>query len=268
MLNIFKYEFKMYQKSILLWMISIVGLLFAMMAFYPSFGNDSEILEKMLKNYPEELLKAFGMSGGIPLSSVLGYFVFTFVLVQLCLAIQAANYGFSILSVEEREFTADYLMSKPVSRVRIINAKFLAALLALTITNIVTWIGSFGCIEIFREGKEYDATKLIILLATILLFQLVFLTVGMAISVVLRRIRSVLTFSISLAFGTYILNSVRAIVGGETLGYLSPFYHFDPAYILKNGNLDISMVLISIVFIIVSVSVTYVFYLKRDIYSL
>ena len=266
--NVFKYEFKMYAKSILIWVVNIILLLVIFMAFYPAFSSDASMLDKMLENYPPELLKAFGMGGTLSLATVLGYFAFIFTFLQLCLAVQAANYGFSILSVEEREFTADYLMSKPVSRSQILIAKFGAALLALTITNAFAWIGSFLAIELFRDGKPYDFNHLILLLATIVMFQLFFLTLGMAISVMVRRIRSVLSFSLGLAFGTYILNTVRAIVGGETLGYFSPFYHFDPAVILEKGTINMPMVSISLAVVMLSILATFVLYTRRDIHSL
>lgn len=266
--NVFKYEFRMYAKSILIWVINIILLLVIFMAFFPAFSSDASIVDKMLENYPPELLKAFGMAGTLSLATVLGYFAFIFTFLQLCLSVQAANYGFSILSVEEREFTADFLMSKPVSRSQILIAKFGAALLALTITNAFAWIGSFLAITLFRDGKPYDVDHLILLLLTILLFQLFFLTVGMVLSVMVKRIRSVLSFSLGLAFGTYILNTVRAIVGGETLGYFSPFYHYDPAVILEKGTLNSPMVSLSIAVSVIAIIATFVLYTKRDINSL
>ena len=65
---------------------------------------------------------------GIDLATVLGYFGLVFLFVQLCLAIQAANYGFALVSVEEREWTADFLLAKPVGRSQIMTSKLLAAL--------------------------------------------------------------------------------------------------------------------------------------------
>ena len=266
--NIFKYEFKMYSKSILIWSLSFAMIIFLMMVFYPTFGSDVALVDKMLENYPEELLKAFGMSSSLSLATVLGYFSFVFAMVQLFIAIQAANYGFSILSVEEREFTADYLMSKPVSRKQILIAKFGASFLTLIITNLVIWLSTFIAIEMFKDGKTYDADKIVLLLSTIVVFQLFFLCLGMFISVCVKRVRSVLSFSLGLAFGTYILNTVRAIVGGEVLGYASPFYHFDPIRILETGKLNVPMVVISCVSILISVVGTVLLYSKRDISSL
>ena len=267
-MNIFIYEFKMYVKSVLAWSISIMALLTMFMAFYPTFGSDVAIMDKILENYPKELLKIMGMNTGMSLSSVLGYFVFVFVFIQLCIAIQASNYGFSFLSVEERELTADFLMSKPVSRSKILVSKFLAALLALTITNAVLWITSFTTIAIFSEGKDYNINNLILLLLTIGVFQLFFMSIGMIISVSVKKIRSVLSFSMALSFGLYILNALRNIFGGELLGILTPFYHFEPGYILEKGQYNLPLVFISIGIIIISIVATYILYLKRNIHTL
>lgn len=268
MLNVFKYEFKMMQKSLIVWSLSILMILYVMMVFFPVFSKDMDMIDKMMANYPPELLKAFGMSSEMSLATVLGYFSFTFAMVQLALSVQAANYGFSILSIEEREFTADFLITKPVSRKQILFAKFMASCLVLTLTNAITWIGSYTAIELFREGKPYDLTALVSLLFTILFFQFFFLAVGMFLSVLMKRVRNVLTFSLSIAFGTYILNALRGIVGGTTLGLLSPFYYFEPSRILSQGHLDMPWVLGSFATSLILLALTVQLYTKRDIASL
>lgn len=267
-MNIFKYELKMYSKSIIIWSLSIVALILMFMSFYPSLASDAAMMDKLLENYPEELLKAFGMDSGMSLSTVLGYFSFTFVFVQLCVAIQSSNYGFHFLSVEERELTADFLMSKPVSRTQIIVSKFLAAFTSLTITNIIIWLGSFGSVILFSDGCDYNVKYLTMLLLTIIIFQLFFLSLGMIISMSVRKVRSVLSYSMAVSFGLYVLNAMRNIFGGEILGVISPFYHFEPAYILKHGEYNMVLLLINVCFIIVSMVASYILYLKRNIHSL
>ncbi len=267
-MNIFKYEFSMYKKSIITWSVSILLFWVMYMAFYPAFGENIGMMDEMMANFPEEFTKAFGMNGDLPLSSVLGYFAFVFTFAQLFIAIQSANYGFSFLSIEERELTADFLMSKPVSRSTIFISKFLAAFLSLMITNLVVIPSGFLAIIIFAGDKTYDTSKLILLFLTIPLFQLYFMSIGMLISMIVKKIRSVLTLSLSLAFALYILNAIRSIIGGELLGMISAFYHFNPNFILEFGKLDIKMTLVSVVVTVFSIITSYVLYLKRDIHSL
>jgi ABC-2 type transport system permease protein len=248
--------------------MSIAALIFSFMALFPTFAKDVGIMEKILENYPEEMLKAFGMSSGLPLSSVLGFLVFVFAFVQLCLAIQASNYGFSILSVEERELTADYLLSKPVSRVQILNAKLGASVLAIMLTNLIMGISTISAIEFYKDGSTYEIDKVLSLLLLSFVFSLVFFSIGILVSVTFRKIKSVLSLSMALAFGTYILNAVRAIVGGSLLGLISPFYHFDASYILDKGAVDFSVAWLSFLVIILSFVAVYLRYPKRDIHSL
>jgi ABC-2 type transport system permease protein len=258
----------MYRKSIIIWSLSILGMLLMFMAVFPVFASDAGMMEKMLENYPEEFLKAFGMSNDLPLSTVLGYFNFIFAFVQLCIAIQASNYGFHFLSVEERELTADFLMSKPVSRRKILISKFGASFIALTITNIMIWAASFLSIEIFRDGKAYEVSYIIVLMSATVFFQLFFLSIGMLVSVSVKKIRSVLAYSMALSFGLYILNGMKGIFGGELLGIITPFHHFSPTYILEFGKYDIGKAAISFAFIVISMVLSYVLYTRRNIHSL
>ena len=267
-MNIFIYELKTYRMSLLYWCAGITALIAMFMAIYPSFAVDTELMDKMLANYPEAMLKAFGMDSGLPLSSVPGYFTFSFAFVQLLLAIQSSNYGFRFLSVEETELTADFLLSKPVSRSRIITAKLSAVLIILIITNAVVWAGSFGFIELFRDGHDYNSADIALLLASVPVFQIFFIGVGAFISVIVKKVRSVLAFSVALAFGMYIMNALRNIAGGKALGLITPFHHFDPVYILKDGIWEMQGTITSIAVIVLSVTGAWILYLRRDIHSL
>ncbi len=110
-------------------------------------------MNELLAKFPPELRAAFGMDK-MDLSTVLGFYSFIFLFVQLCLAIQASNYGFGLVSIEESELTADFLLSKPVSRAQVLTSKLLAALTSLTITNLVVWVSSFVAISLFRGERD------------------------------------------------------------------------------------------------------------------
>jgi ABC-2 type transport system permease protein len=265
-MNIYKHELKMNLRSALTWSLSLILLIFIFMALFPSFSKDAALMNEAIAKFPRELLIAFGIAD-IDLSTVLGFYGMLFLFCQICLAIQAANYGFSLVSIEERELTADFLLAKPVRRTTILTNKLLAALSALTITNLVTWISSFAAISLFNDGKGYEATPLILLLLSIVLFQLFFLTVGVLISLLVKRVRSVTPASMALAFGMYLLNAFGGMIGETSLEVISPFKHFEPNYILKNAAYDLPLVPIPVIVIIAAVAASYVLYLKRDIHT-
>jgi ABC-2 type transport system permease protein len=262
-MNIYLHEMKATARSMVIWSVSTAVLILVFTSIFSGIAKDAELLNQTMSQFPEELLIAFGMTG-MDLSTVLGYFSFLFLFIQILLAIQAANYGFSMLSAEERELTADFLLTKPVSRTRILVSKFLAALTALTITNAVVWISSFVFLNLFRGDKTYESETLILLLLSIVAFQLVFLTLGMLISLVVKRVRSVTPYSMGLAFGMYVLATFGGMLGDAKLELITPFKHFDATYIVTHQSYD-PKALISIAFILISMVGTYLLYQRRNI---
>lgn len=267
-MNIYLFELKMYKKSIIIWSISIPLWILFYMAFYPMIGADGIDFDAIMADFPKEFSAMFGINPDLPISSVLGYFSLTFSMAQIPIAIQAANYGFSSLSIEERELTADFLLSKPVKRKRIIISKFLAAVTSLTIVNAFIWIASILSIYMFKGNKEVSLNYVFILLSSIIFFQLFFLSVGMMISVAIKKVSSVLSFSMAFALGLYIVNSFSSIFSSKILGIISPYSHFNPAYLLVEGHYNPLYTIISILIIIVSLLLSYYLYLNRNIHSL
>ena len=264
-MNIYKHEFKAILRTVLIWSASIAALLFVFMSISSTFSKNAVVVSDMLSNFPKQLLIAFGMNQ-MDFSSVLGFFGMMFLFCQICLAIQAANYGFGLVSIEENEFTADFLLAKPVGRGRIMTSKLLAALTGLTITNLVVWICSFVTLAVFNSGATYETKRLVILLLSILPFQLVFLTVGILISLLVKRVRNVTPFSMGLVFGLYILNIFGDMIGKKSLEVLSPFRHFNPNYIIQNAAYD-PLAWISVAAIVISVAGSYFLYNRRNIPS-
>jgi len=265
-MNIFKQEFRMHRQSVIAWSVAVTVLMLIYISLFSSMAKEAALLNEMMTKFPKALLIAFGLNG-VNLATILGFFSLVFLFVQLCLAIQAANYGFSLVSVEEREWTADFLLPKPVGRTQILTSKFLAVLAGLTITNIVVWISSFGLINVFKGDATYDAQPLLLMLLSIVVFQLFFLTVGLVISLLVKRIRSVLPYSMGLAFGMYVLSVFGDMLGENVLEKITPFKHFDPSYVIQHGTYDLPLVLISVVVIVVSLVGSYVLYARRDIPS-
>jgi ABC-2 type transport system permease protein len=262
--NILLNELGMQLRSVITWSVAVAAVLFIYISLFSSFARDAEVLNRAMERFPEALRAAFGMTGK-DFTTVLGYFGFAFLFVQVCLAIQAAGYGFGLVSIEEREWTADFLLAKPVSRAQILTSKLLAAFIALTITNAVAWVSSFGSLEAFRGAKTYDAAPLLLLLASVVAFQLFFLSVGLAVSLVVKRIRSVTPYSMGLGFGMYVLSAFAGLTGESAIEDISPFKHFEAAYILQHGAYDLPLVSLSVAVIVVSLVLSYVLYVRRDI---
>ena len=264
---IYRHEIRTRMRSVIIWSLSVTALVFVFFSFFPVFAEQAALMNQMLAKFPKELLVAFGM-GSMDYSKVLGFMTFYFLFIQLCLAIQAGNYGFGLVSIEENELTADFLLTKPVSRQQILTGKLLAAVTSLLVTDLVFWVASFIAISIFRDGRTYDVMTLLLLLGSVVIFQLFFLSVGLVISLLVKRIRSVIPYSLGLAFSAYAINAFSGVFGDVKLELITPFKHFDPAYIVSNASYDTPLVLFDIAIILISLAASYWLYIRRDIQAI
>ncbi len=262
--NIFKHECRTHLSSVVIWSVAISTLLFIFFVFFPVFSDQAAALDQVMNNFPKEFRAAFGI-GEMDMTTVLGFYGLIFLYIQLCLAIQAGNYGVGLVSIEESEFTADFLLSKPVSRAQVLTSKLLAVLVSLIATNAVVWVSSFTAIQIFRDGKNYETRTLLLLLISLLIFQLFFLSVGLLISLLVKRVRNVTPYALGLAFGAYILNAFAGMFEDIKLEMLTPFKHLDPNFIILNANLNHPLVLVNLIISIIALMINYWLYLKRDI---
>ncbi len=262
--NIYRHEFRSRRRSVIIWSLSVIAILFFYFSFFSVFADQAALMNQMLERFPPQLRAAFGLDA-MDLSTVLGFYSFIFLFVQLCLAIQAGNYGFGLVSIEESELTADFLLSKPVSRRQVLTSKLLAALTSLTLTNAVVWVSTYASIAVFRGDREYDPRTLLLLLLSIVIFQLFFLSVGLVVSLLVKRVRSVTPYSLGLGFGAYVLSAFSGILGDVKLELITPFKHLDPARIVRDGAYDTPLVLINVTVTLIALAASYWLYVRRDI---
>lgn len=262
--NIYRHEFRTRLKSVVVWSLAVTALVGVFFSFFSVFADQAALMNEMLARFPPEMRAAFGLDR-MDMSTVLGYFSLIFLFIQLCLAIQAGNYGFGLVSIEESELTADFLLSKPVSRTQVLNSKLLAALTSLTITNLVVWVSSFAAISLSRGERAYEPGTLLLLLLSIVIFQLSFLSVGLVISLLVKRVRSVTPYALGLGFGAYVLSAFSGMLSDVKLEWLTPFKHLDAAYIVQNGAYDTPLLLLNVAVTLVSLAASYWLYIRRDI---
>lgn len=264
-MNMYLHELKAYGKSTFVWTFSLVLITVLFLSFFPSFSNDAAEFKKVLEGYPEAVRKAFGISID-SIATLLGYYSYVFGYILLCGSIQAMNLGISILSKEVREKTADFLLTKPVTRIQIITSKLLAALTSLVITNIFYLIAASIMAAIVSE-KSVNWKVFLLISVTAFFVQIIFLVLGVFISVWILKIKSVLPISLSTVFGFYILNMFGSVIGEEAISYITPFKYFDTAYIIKNSAYEASFIFIEIGLITLALLSSYFIYVKKDIHA-
>jgi ABC-2 type transport system permease protein len=264
-MNMFWHELKAYRKSMLVWTFSLIAVMVLFLSLYPTFAKDAEEFRQLLQGYPPAVLKALGVSFDT-LFTLIGFYSYAFTYILLCSSIQAMNLGVSIVSKEVREKTADFLLTKPVSRAQIITAKLLAALTTFAVTNVIYVISASFMASVVAE-ETFDEKVFLMISVTAFFVGLFFMALGIFVSVVARKIKSVLSISLSTVFGFFIINLFGSVIGEEAIRYINPFKFFDTAYIMEHAAYEMKFVIIEVVFIVVAVLSSYVIYMKKDIHT-
>jgi ABC-2 type transport system permease protein len=260
-MNIFKYEVKKNLLSTLIWIVSLGVFIFFYFSFFETFNNPA--FSQLLDNFPDAYKKAFGMDQD--LTTVLGYFSFVGSFMFLAAAIFSSNLGLKAVSVEERDLTADFLIPKPVTRVKITTAKLLAALTHMLIFHLLTSLVCLASIETYRDGQGYSFYAFILIMLGLLIFQLLFFTIGFVVSVLLKRLDSPLPFSLGLSIGLYVLYAFDTLIQDTFIKYLVPYDFFDMGYIVENEAFKAYGLVISFGFIVAGVVSGYILYNRRNI---
>ncbi|AVK97507.1 ABC transporter permease [Lysinibacillus sphaericus] len=264
-MNIFIHELKTYRKSTIIWSLSLIAIMIIFMSMYSTFAEDAKGFMKIVENYPEAIRNAMGFNQE-NFFTILGFYSFPLSFITLCAAIQAMNLGTSIINKEVREKTADFLLTKPVTRTKILTAKLLAAFVSIVVTNIFYFAAaSFVALQV--QTDDFSLKIFLLLSLTIFFIQLIFLSLGIIISVIVQKIKSVLTVSLATVFAFYFVGMFSDTTGDEVKRYFSPFKYFDTAYIIKHSSYETTFLIAGAVIIILAIATSYVVYSKKDIHA-
>jgi ABC-2 type transport system permease protein len=229
-------------------------------------AKDAEEFKQLLGSYPEAIRAMLGINLDY-ITSLLGFYSMIFTFIILCGAIQAMNLGVSILSKESRERTADFLLVKPVSRSFIVNAKLLAAIVTIVITNIL-FIGLSTLFVTLENTQNFDLKLFIMINLTMFFVQLIFIAIGMLVSVFFKKIKNVLPLSLGFVFGFYLIGTLLVTDHDNKMErMISPFKYFDITYIINNGSYETLYLLVSAVIVVAAIAISYVIYNRKDIHG-
>lgn len=258
-MNMFLHELKSMRKTAAIWTISLIALSALFLSIYPSVAADAEEFKKLLANYPPAIRAMLGINID-NIASLLGFYSMVFSFVTLCGAIQGMNLGISILSRESRERTADFLLVKPVSRKSIVSAKLMAALTTIVATNIVFYAATLLIANAVKT-EDYSNKLFFMINLTLFFLQIIFMAIGMVVSVFFKKLKSVLPISLGVVFGFYM---VGALIPKR---YISPFKYFDITYIIKNAGYEASYLVTAAVIVVAAIIASYIIYIRKDIHA-
>ncbi len=259
-MTLFQLEFRRGRIALLLWTLGLSFMLGICIMIYPEMGSQMSDISTMFADMGK-FSEAFGMDRlnfgefkgyfGIECGNVLG----------IGGALYAALLGINALAKEEREHTAELLLTHPISRNRVYGEKLLAVAAQIVLMNLFVAMVTVGATLCIGESLPWKETALLLL--SFLLLQLETAGITFGISAFLRG--GSMGIGLGLALGLYFLNLISNLVdSGALLKYITPFAYADSAAIYGNGEPDILYILTGYAIALLSVLTGWVHYRKKD----
>ena len=261
-MTLVKHELKQGKISFLIWTASIGFLLAICIFLFPEMKGQMDSVNDMFASMGS-FTEAFGMDR-LNFGTLIGFYaVECGNVLGLGGAFFAALCAVGILSKEEKDKTAEFLLTHPVSRKRIITEKLIAVLLQITAMNLMIYALAVGAIAAVGEEIPWKEISLIHLAYYLLQVELAGICFG--ISAFLRKGSA--GVGLGIAAMMYFLNLIANIADvAEFLKYITPFGYCEGADIVANGRLDGAMVAIGVVMGIGGIVIAYLKYTKKDIH--
>ena len=209
-------------------------------------------------------VKALLGFGSFDPTTLIGYYALLFPYMEITLAIHAVLIGSGIIAKEERDKTTEFLIVKPVSRSVIITSKFLAALVNVVIVNIVTVGTLVSMFSSYNKGADISG-KIILSGLSMLIVQLIFMTLGAAVGAFIRKAKASGSLSAGILLVCFVISKITDLTDKVNfINVFSPFKYFDLKNMLLGSGISMGPVLFSLGLCAVFTAMTYVFYKKRD----
>lgn len=258
---ILRHELRQGNKALAIWTAIIAFMLALCILIYPEMKSQMSEISGMFADMGS-FSAAFGMdrinfgefSGffGVECGNVLG----------LGGAFFAAMLGISALAKEEKEQTAEFLLSHPVSRAKVVREKLCAVLLQIVILNAAVIGVTALSVAVIDESPDIKTFALLFLAYFIM--QVETAAVCFGISAFIGR--EGLGIGLGLAALFYFMNIISNLTkDAEFLKYITPFGYTEGADIIADGRIEIKYLAVGLIIMAAGIILAFYRYGKKDI---
>lgn len=262
-MTVIKHELKQGRMTLIIWTM-VIGFMLALCVFiYPEMETQMGDVSSMFAEMGS-FSAAFGMDR-LNFGEFMGFFgVECGNILGLGGAFFAALLGISALAKEEKEQTAEFLLTHPISRREIVGQKLASVLLQILLLNAfviaVTWFSIWGI------GEAPKVRLLALLFLAYFILQIEVACVCFGISAFLNQGGA--GIGLGMAALLYFLNIIANLTdGAEFLKYVTPFSYTESADIIADGCLDVRYLAVGLGFTVIGVGMGFWRYCNKDILS-
>ena len=260
-MTLIRHELRQGGKALAVWTVSIGFLMAVCIFLFPEMKGEMDSVTEMFASMGS-FSAAFGMDR-LSFGTLIGFYaVECGNILGLGGAFFASLVAVSALAKEEKDRPAEFLLTHPVSRWRVITGKLAAVLLQIVLLNAVVF--GLAIASVTAIGEELPWKELALLHLAYFLLQVELAGVCFGISAFLRR--GGLGVGLGLAAVMYFLSIIANISeSAEFLQYVTPFAYTEGADIVENGSLDPALVGLGMLYALLGVAAAYWKYSKKDI---
>lgn len=260
-MTLLKHELRQGRTALSIWTAAIGFLLTVCVFIFPEMKGEMENLGDVFGSMGS-FSDAFGMDQ-LNFGTLVGFYAIECGnVLGLGGAFYAAICAAGILSKEEKDGTAEFLLTHPISRRTVLMQKLAAILIQITVMNVVVYLLSIGSMALIGEAVPWKEVNLMHLAYYCLQLELGGICYG--VSAFLRKgsLGVGLGIAVMLYFANLISNMAEV---AEGLRYITPFAYCDGADIVTNGNLDLLLLGIGFLFTAVGIGSAFWKYCRKDI---
>lgn len=260
-MTVFFHELKRGKVSLLIWSCAIAFMLGICVLIYPEMKTQMSDISEMFADMGS-FSDAFGMDK-INFGTFIGYFgVECGNVLGLGGALFASILGISALAKEEKEHTAEFLLTHPVSREKVLAEKLLAVFSQIIILNLVS--ASVTVLSVLAVGESVDAKVMLLLFLAYFMMQIEISAVTFGISAFLKG--NGLGIGLGIAVLMYFLNIMANLTeNAKFLKYITPFGYTEGADIISNSAIEVKYLAAGLVFTVTGLVAAFLKYRKKDI---
>lgn len=260
-MTIFKHEMRQARSSLIVWSAVIAFVLGVCVLIYPEVSKQTDGISEAFANMGG-FSSAFGLDR-LNFGEFLGFFgIECGNVLGLGGAFFAALAGISALSKEEREHTAEFLLTHPVSRQNVVAQKLAAVIAQIVILNAAA-VGATA-LSTAVIGEAPDIKPLALMFAAFLIMQLETAAICFGISAFIGR--GGLGLGLGLAAAFYFLNIIANLTEtAKLLKYITPFGYTDSADIIADGRIEIKYLAVGVGLAVIGTGAAFWKYKRKDI---
>ncbi len=263
--NLFAREFKDNLKGTVITSLIVVLYTGFSLLIYSSMQENITKVKEFYNIMPESFQEAFNFHIN-QWDNVLGFYVTYFVyFVPIITGCYSIILGTRLLSKEEQNKTAEFLLSRPLSRNQIISSKLLTFLIHILGINLLAFLTGMLGSGIVSDWA-FKRASFIILHTYGLLICFLFGLLGFFITVVMKRAKAITGIGIGIVLGTYFFDVMIRVFGEvQFLLYLTPFKYINLEAHTPNYGFDAWRLVYFLGFSGLLVVLSYLLYRRKDI---